>query len=63
MRRCRCGHDRAAHRHYRPGSDCYCGCRRWRWRPRILRGLGAGLLALAFLAAIGLALIGLHVPQ
>jgi hypothetical protein len=33
---CRCGHDRDAHRHYRPGSDCaLCECRRWcprRWR-------------------------------
>jgi len=32
---CRCGHDRAAHQHYRSGTDCaLCDCRRWsprRW--------------------------------
>jgi hypothetical protein len=32
--RCRCGHDAAAHEHYRPGSDCgACGaahCARYR---------------------------------
>ena len=27
---CRCGHDRQAHRHYRPGADCsLCGCQRF----------------------------------
>lgn len=32
---CRCGHDRGAHEHYRPGSDCGgCECPRYRisWR-------------------------------
>jgi hypothetical protein len=29
---CACGHDRAAHAHYRPGSDCaVCDCSRWRF--------------------------------
>lgn len=29
--RCRCGHPRAFHRHYRPGTDCsVCYC--WRFR-------------------------------
>jgi hypothetical protein len=29
-RRCGCGHDRGAHRHYRRGSDCsLCDCPRW----------------------------------
>jgi hypothetical protein len=29
--RCRCGHLRNAHEHYRPGSDCgLCGCPRFR---------------------------------
>lgn len=28
---CRCGHDRAAHAHYRRGADCaLCGCGRFR---------------------------------
>lgn len=28
---CRCGHDRAAHEHYRAGSDCpLCDCTRYR---------------------------------
>jgi len=27
---CKCGHQRAAHRHYRAGSDCaLCECQRW----------------------------------
>jgi hypothetical protein len=31
--RCGCGHQRSAHRHYRPGRDCaLCGCRRYRRR-------------------------------
>jgi hypothetical protein len=32
---CSCHHDRDAHRHYRPGSDCaLCECRRWSpWNP------------------------------
>lgn len=29
--RCRCGHSRQTHEHYRQGSDCaVCGCPRWR---------------------------------
>ena len=33
---CRCGHDRFAHEHYRPGLDCaLCPCPRWR---RVLAG-------------------------
>ncbi len=33
--RCRCGHERAAHRHYRAGRDCSrCPCPRWGWRRR-----------------------------
>jgi len=28
---CACGHDKAAHTHYRPGQDCaLCDCARWR---------------------------------
>jgi hypothetical protein len=28
---CKCGHDRAAHTHYRPGRDCgLCDCNRFR---------------------------------
>jgi len=28
---CRCGHDKKAHEHYRPGSDCaLCNCPRYR---------------------------------
>lgn len=34
---CVCGHEAAAHRHYRPGTDCgLCGCDRLlRARPRL----------------------------
>lgn len=29
--RCRCGHGRDAHRHYRSGTDCaLCDCLKWR---------------------------------
>ncbi|PKZ63936.1 hypothetical protein CYJ73_19360 [Gordonia terrae] len=42
---CRCGHDRAAHEHYRAGTDCaLCGtgdCPRFRRNSRVRRLLGA----------------------
>ncbi|HEV2376407.1 MAG TPA: hypothetical protein VGS19_30080 [Streptosporangiaceae bacterium] len=42
---CACGHDRDAHRHFRPGSDCgLCTCSRWtldHWLRRILRKYAA----------------------
>jgi hypothetical protein len=31
--RCRCGHQRELHSHYRPGTDCsQCGCPWFLWR-------------------------------
>jgi hypothetical protein len=42
---CRCGHDRQAHRHYRPGSDCgLCECPRWtrRYSANGAGGTGSG---------------------
>lgn len=43
--RCRCGHVREAHRHYRPGSDCaHCAGACARYRPLIdVRGARARL--------------------
>lgn len=45
---CRCGHERAAHRHYRAGSDCgLCNCHDWsprRWWSRLHAWLYAGFL-------------------
>ncbi|GAA4121676.1 hypothetical protein GCM10022215_26800 [Nocardioides fonticola] len=43
--RCRCGHEHAAHEHYRRGTDCaLCDCRRYR---RPLRSLLSRLPSLA----------------
>jgi hypothetical protein len=41
MRICRCGHERAAHEHYRAGSDCaLCAdCPRFRARLQLPAGL------------------------
>ncbi|MGQ0574890.1 MAG: hypothetical protein ACT4RN_11895 [Pseudonocardia sp.] len=45
--RCRCGHGRDAHEHFRRGSDCaLCGCPRYRSRYRS-RGALRRLLARA----------------
>jgi len=62
MHRCRCGHDREAHEHYRRGSDCcQCDCQRWRsvawWKARrravrVARVAGAGV---AFLVVAAMA--------
>lgn len=40
MRKCRCGHLRDKHTHYRPGTDCsQCGCPwfLWEWNPFLVR--------------------------
>jgi uncharacterized protein (DUF983 family) len=46
---CGCGHQRSAHRHYRPGRDCaLCDCRRYRAGAAPAGGRAiAGLLALS----------------
>ena len=41
-RSCRCSHAKAAHEHYRKGSDCaQCGCRRYRFGFVLTVTLGA----------------------
>jgi hypothetical protein len=39
---CKCGHDWTAHRHYRRGTDCSCGCERFRLRVYWKRGAPTG---------------------
>ena len=64
MHRCRCGHDREAHEHYRRGSDCcQCACRRWRsvawWeaRRRAVKGAQVAGVCVAVVVVVAIAVV------
>ncbi len=70
LHRCRCGHDREAHEHYRRGSDCcQCDCRRWSsvaWqkaRRRAVKGAKVAGVCAAALVCLAMLVVALAPGQ